>query len=524
MESHAKPLRPWQEKAHAATLERLRTDRSTLIVAATGTGKTRLATELVKSIGGRCLWLAPRYELLTQARDAIQRETSSDVGMEQAGNSAYGEGVIVGSVATLHKDARLRRYSPDYFKLIVCDEAHFSVSRTYRKIVDYFSSAKVAGYSATPDRLDKVGLHNLFQSVSYVYDIQDAIRDGVLCRVRAEHIEVAQIDIAGVGTSGDDLQISDLDAVLRSREALHGIARPTLERAGDRPTFVFTSSVGTANALVDVFNAYRPGCARAAFGDTGFDVRANHLRDHQAGAFQFFVSVGIHTYGVDAPWVSCIALARPSKSRTYVAQAIGRGTRITSGKLDLLVLDFCGNTGRHKLVTPVDILGGKFPPEVVAKAKEKLAKADGTDVLELLDVEERAEKERIKTEAKEKEEAERRFLARMSATVRYETATVDLFRHFNLDIPSVVAEANSTVQPGQVERLRRYGIPIPPDMTRTQAAAIIKKEAGRRFYGHATYKQVTTLARFGIDATQMRMKQAAAELDKLAQNGWRKAS
>jgi len=517
----AKPLRPWQVAAHAAVLKQFVTHRSTLVVACTGSGKTRLGVEVVKAIGGRCLWLAPRYELLTQAREAIQRETDLTVGMEQSGNDADGEDIVVGSVATLHRDKRLSRYSPSDFALVVCDEAHFSVSRTYRKIVDYFTGAKVLGITATPDRLDKVGLHNLFQSVAYVYDIQDAIRDGVLCRIRAEHVNVEAIDLADVGTSGDDLKIDQLDAVMRSREVLHGIVRPTLEKAGARPTFVFTTSVETANAMVEVFNAYRPGCARAAFGDTDYNVRAGYLDDHAVGAFQFFVSVGIHAYGVDAPWVSCVVLARPSKSRTYVAQAIGRGTR--AGKPDLLVLDFSGNTAHHKLVTPTDILGGRFPPELIAKVKAQLANGSA-DVMKLLDQEELAEKERVKQEAILRAEAERVRVAQFRATVRYETTVADLFGHFHIDTKSILLDNNQTIQPGQVERLRKYGIPIPPDLTRAGAAALIKKEAGRRFFGHATYKQVVTLGKFGIDATGMRMKQAGAELDRLAQNGWKRSA
>lgn len=515
-----RPLRPWQTAALAAVLGQFETKRSTLVVACTGSGKSRLGVQVAKAIKGRTLWLAPRYELLTQARDAIQAETDLTVGMEQADNHADSEDIVVASVATLHKAARLGRYSPSDFALVVCDEAHFSVSRTYRKIVDYFSGAKVIGLTATPDRLDKVGLYNLFQSVAYIYDIQDAIRDGVLCRVRAEHVNVEAIDLKDVGTSGDDFQIDQLDAVLRSREALHGVVKPVLEKAGNRPTFVFTTSVDTANALVEVFNAYRPDCARAAFGDTGFDVRADYLNAHRAGEFQFFVSVGIHTYGVDAPWVSCIVLDRPSKSRTYVAQAIGRGTRTANGKTDLLVLDFCGNTGRHKLVTPLDILGGRFPPEIVAKAKERAE--PGCDVLELLDNEERAEEERIKAELIAKADAERARVAQFRANVRHTSTVADLFGHFKLDTTSLLLAANQSVQPGQVDRLRKYGIPIPSDLTRAAATAILKKEGGRRFHGWATYKQVVLLAKYGIDASSMKNQQAKNAIDDLAQNGWRR--
>lgn len=515
-----RPLRRWQSEALDAVLTQLETKRSTLVVACTGSGKSRLGVQIAKARGGRTLWLAPRYELLTQARDAIQAETDLTVGMEQAGNDATDEDIVVGSVATLHKAKRLERYGRDDFATIVCDEAHFSVSRTYRKIVNYFTGAKVAGLTATPDRLDKIGLHNLFQSVAYVYDIQDAIRDGVLCRVRAEHVNVESIDLTDVGTSGDDLQIDQLDAVMSSRKVLHAIVRASLDKAGTRPAFVFSTSVDTAKALVEVFNAYRPGCANAAFGDTDFGVRAGYLEQHAARRFQFFVSVGIHTYGVDAPWVSCVILARPSKSRTYVAQAIGRGTR--AGKPDLLVLDFCGNTGRHKLVTPVDILGGRFPPDIVAKARDKLV--PGGDVLELLDNEERAEKERLQLERIAAAEREKARVAQFRANVQYVTSAVDLFGHFKIDMASLVIDANAAIAPGQVDRLRKYGIPIPSDLTRAGASAIIKREAGRIYMGWASYKQVTLLARYGIDATGMRRAAASAEIDRVLNNGRRVAA
>jgi len=507
-----KPLRDWQAKALPAIMKQFETHRSTLVVACTGSGKTRLGVEVVKQFKGRCLWLAPRYELLTQARDAIQSETDLTVGMEQAENDGLGEDIIVGSVATLHKDKRLHRYGRGDFALVVCDEAHFSVSRTYRKIVDYFSGAKVLGITATPDRLDKVGLHNLFQSVAAVYDIQDAIKDGVLCRIRAESVCVEAIDLSGVGSNRDDLKQDELDAVLRSYEALHAVAKATLDRAVDRPTFVFTTSVGTANALVEVFNAKRTGCANAAFGDTDYQLRAGLLEGHRRREFQFFVSVGIHTYGVDAPWVSCVVLHKPSKSRTYVAQAIGRGTR--AGKPDLLVLDMVGNTAQHKLVTPADILGGRLPPELVLKVKEKL-KTTESDVMELLDQEERAERERVRLEREAKADAERRLLAGATARVRYEVSAADLFGHFKLDVTNILLQSNEAIQPGQVERLRKYKIPIPADLTRAGAAALIKKEAGRRFYGYATYGQVTLLARHGIDATGMRLRDASAKIDEL---------
>lgn len=519
-------LRLYQADCISAVADQLKSSRSTMYVAPTGVGKSVIAAEIVRTFPSNVLVIAHRWELLSQLRQHVTKRTGELTDLEQAGNTSDGARVVVASVQTIQKAKRLEKFARDHFGLVFIDECHHAVSPGYRKVLDYFGSAKVVGCTATPDRLDKVGMHNVFESVAYQYDIQDAIRDGWLVRLRAEHVSVESVDLSGVGSSMGDLDASQLDAVMSSRKSLHAIARASLDAAGDRPAIVFATSVGNARALCDVMNgdSYRPGCAEYVYADTPHDVRTELYRRHAAGEFQFLVNVGILTEGFDGPHISCVIIGRPTKSRALMSQMIGRGLRLHPGKADCLVLDFVGNSGRHSLVGPADVLGGKFPPEVVAKAKEKLAKADGLDVLELLDIEERAEKERIKQERIEADAAERRLLARMSAGVRYETTTVDLFRHFKLDTSSIVVDANSTIQPGQVDRLRKYGIPIPTGMTRAEAAAIIKKEAGRRFYGHATYKQVTTLAKFGIDATQMRMKQAAAELDKLAQNGWRKAS
>ncbi len=496
-----------------------------MYVLPTAAGKSVVAAELVGSFPGNVLVIAHRWELLAQLRRHVTKRTGEYTDLEQAENTSEGARVVVASVQTIQKQKRFEKFRLDHFGLIFIDECHHAVSRGYRRVLEYFSSAKVVGCTATPDRLDKVGMFNAFESCAYAYDIQDAIHDGWLARLRAEHVAVESVDLSNVGVLAGDLAQDQLDAVMSSRKSLHAIATASLRSAGSRPSIIFATSVGNAKALCEVLNSesYRPGCAEYVYADTPHDERTDIYARHERREFQFLVNVGILTEGYDAPYVSCVIIGRPTKSRALMSQMVGRGFRLFPGKTDCLVLDFVGNAGHHRLVGPADVLAGKYPPEVITKAKEKLLERPG-DVLELLDQEERTEKERVKKEAAEKAEAERRLLARMTANVRYETTTVDLFSHFKIDESSILLDTQSTIQPGQVDRLRKYGIPIPADMTKQQASIIIKKEAGRRFYGYATYKQVVTLGKFGIDATGMRMATAKAELDKLAANGWQKAA
>lgn len=504
-----KTLRPYQLDAHTAIERSLSSSRSTLVVMPTGTGKTVTIGSYAVKRDVRTLWLAHRFELLTQARDYLMDATGEPVGMEQADSEATDERLIVASVQSMCRQSRLKRYAVDHFGLIVVDEAHHVTGSSYGKILDHFSSAQVIGCTATPDRLDKVRLGLRFDSVAYKMELADAIRDGWLCRILAEHVNVKSIDLSMVGIQADDFDPNDLDEVMRSREAIHGVVKPCLEKCGDRPTFVFTTSVANADIMTEVFNAYRPGCARTANGETDFAVRADLLVQHSKGAFQFFVSVGIHTEGVDAPWVSCVALGRPSKSRALVTQMVGRGTRLCEGKSNLLVLDFSGNLGRHRLVTIADILGGKPRNAAVARIREQ---RDGSDVLELIDNDERAERERLRADRLIRDQIDAERAALLRAHVRYECVTADLFGTYRINPESYLESLSNSPDAGQLARFKKYGIPVPIDLTKSAAKAILAKEGQRRHFGWSTFGQTQFLRRYNIDGHSMRYHQASSKI------------
>lgn len=506
-------LRPYQEAAIAAVKEKLEAHRSTVLVMPTGTGKTATFTAIVKNWPGRALVLAHRDELLQQAQKRIEADTGRPVDLEQAGfhASTLYQHTVVGSVQSM-RGPRLARWKPDAFSLIVVDECHHAAARSYRKILEHFAPAKVLGVTATPDRGDGIALGGVFDSVAYEYAIEDAINDGYLCGVKVRTVHVAGLRLAAVKTTAGDLNQGELDDVMRTEENLHAVAKPTMELAGERRTIVFTTSVDAAHRMAEVFNRYRAGSARAVDGETPRDERRALLADHQRGAFQYLVNVGIATEGYDDPAVSCIAMGRPTKSRALYAQMAGRGLRIAEGKADCLILDFAGNAGKHTLVSAHDILAGKYPDEVVKRAKKNAEAAGEADVRASLTEAE----QQLRDEARERLIAER---AKVRAeSVDYTTEEVDPFGVLDAYRPPIALRYDPPT-PWHREFCRKRGIPLPK--TRVEANSLVQAAMERDRRGLCTYRQAQVLRRYGYRTDSMTSTAATTLLREIAANGGR---
>ena len=419
--------RPYQAQAIQNVHEAWTIYQSTLLVLATGAGKTYTAGEILRSRvpEGRALWVAHRRELIRQAKEALEA-AGLQCDTEMAGEWArlrdmWGTSQCVVASKDSLKGARLDRFDPDAFSTIVIDEAHHSTAKAYRNIVARFPKAKVLGLTATPDRADGVGLDNVFASVAFEYGIRDAIVDGYLSPIVQKRVECSDIDVSDVKTEKGDLAATDLARIMNVDAVLHQIACPLVREAGDRSTICFTASVEAAHRLVDIMAGYTQARCAAIDGTTPQELRERYLTAFARGDLQFLFNCAVLTEGFDAPRTSCIAMARPTKSRALYAQCIGRGTRLAPGKVDCLVLDFVGNSGRHKLVNALDVLAGKPIPDDVRKDAEEQA-AKGMPSEEAL---RKAEQEAIARA--ERAEQERLRKARAKADVAHRAHLVDPF-------------------------------------------------------------------------------------------------
>jgi superfamily II DNA or RNA helicase len=227
---------------------------------------------------------------------------------------------------------------------------------------------------------------------------------------------------------------------------LHAVVAPTIEEADGRPTLVFAVTKEHARRLAEVFNRYPGVTAEYVVAETDRDDRSVAVRDFQSGRLQVLVGVGCFLEGFDAPACAVVCMARPTLSELIYTQAIGRGTRPLPGIVDGLdmaearrdaigasdkpwvtVLDFVGNSGRHRLVSAVDVLGGEAAPEDIAAAAEDLREhGDAEEVQAVIDRAIHNRELREMREAERREQAQARR-ARLRATAQYRAREVDPF-------------------------------------------------------------------------------------------------
>lgn len=162
-------LRPYQKDSVNAVFNEWQNHKSTLVIQATGTGKTIVFSEITKRLreqNKRVLILAHRSELLEQTQNKLALFNVNSV-LEKAENHADigNDNVVVASIQSISRDDRLNNYPKDYFDAIIIDEAHHSASDTYLKVINYFSNAKLLGVTATPNRADVRNISDINSSL-----------------------------------------------------------------------------------------------------------------------------------------------------------------------------------------------------------------------------------------------------------------------------------------------------------------------------------------------------------------------
>lgn len=511
-------LRPYQQQAR----DRIHAEwdaghTRTLLGLPTGTGKTivfaSVAADQVRA-GDRVLILAHRGELLEQAADKLQRSTGLVSAVEKAESTCLDSWfrVVVGSVQTLQRTARLERFPQDYFGTIIIDEAHHAITDGYRRILDYFSGAKVLGVTATPDRGDMRNLGEVFDSLAFEYKLTDAIKEGYLCKIMAQTIPL-QLDITSVTMSGGDYAVGDLGTALDPY--LEQIAAEMARRCKSRKTVVFLPLIKTSQKFRDLLNTYG---FRAAEVNGQSEDRREVLADFDAGKYNVLCNSMLLTEGWDCPSVDCVVVLRPTKVRSLYSQMVGRGTRLSPGKTDLLLLDFLWMTDKHELCRPADLVCEDRT--VARQMTEHLAETGCPE-----DIEEAAAQasedvvaQREEALAKQLEE-QRRKKAKLVDPLQYEMSiqAEDLAGY----VPAFGWEAGPPSEQ-QTAALEKLG--ILPDAVESagKAALLLDRLNKRRDEGLTTPKQIRCLEKYGFQHVGTWSFEAARHMiDRIAAQGWR---
>ncbi len=390
-----KVLRYFQDNAVNAVFENLdKGFSSQLCCVATGGGKTLIATRIAERFK-RTLFLCHREELIEQAAIAFLREKFDSgfiaqwvepvgfinyirqngvlnykgvkVGLIKADLFEIDADVIIGSVQTVTK--HLGKIDPDYFNVVIVDECHNFLSKSYHACAIYWTPQLLLGITATDKRGDNLPLTNLFEQKVFEYGIKDGIKDGFLVELDAVKIKT-NCSLDKVRTTAGELNAKDLSNEINTLARNFLVAESYLKYASGRKFIAFACDIQHAIDLCDAFIQKGINCTVISSDEELTGDRSQKVKDFKAGLYEGIINVNILTEGADFPFVSCIINASPTTSWTRFMQRIGRGTRVLSGvidglltiterwaaikksdKKDCIILDITDNTSRHNIVT-----------------------------------------------------------------------------------------------------------------------------------------------------------------------------
>jgi DNA repair protein RadD len=362
-------LRPYQIDVTAEFERHVeRGDRSILLVAPTGSGKTVIASAIIAGFDRRALVIAHRREIVNQTSDKLAARGVAH-GIIQSGDEKKLRpmaAVQVASIQTLHARAiRSSTMLMPLADLLIIDEAHHACAMTYQKVIDAYPNAIILGLTATPCRGDGRGLGGIFKTMIECPQVPDLIEQGYL--VKARVYAPVDPDLRGVGTQAGDYVESQL-AERMDRDQLVGDIVTHWHKYGDRRrTVAFACSVGHSVHIRDEF--IKAGVrAEHLDGSTPKDEREAILVRLASGDTEVVANCMVLTEGFDCPDIGCIILARPTKKMGLFRQMIGRGLRPADGKSDAVILDHSGAVFRHGL--PEDRVAWTLDPDLRATARE----------------------------------------------------------------------------------------------------------------------------------------------------------
>ncbi len=313
-----------------------------ILYSPTGSGKTLMGLEIIKGAlakGKRCLFAANRIGLVHQASEVFTRAGILH-GIVQGNNTRdLHHNVLIASIQSLNS----RGYPP--VDLIIIDEAHGCAgSKEYKDLLEVYNGVKTVGLTATPFSRGlgkQYEWGTLFEDLVVASTIPDLIRQGHL------------VDVDIYAPSTPDLsKVSIVAGDYNERELGEAVDKPTLvgdivahwkRLAQDKPTVCFATNIPHSKHIVESFRA---AGVKAEHIDcyTPEDERHAILKRVDAGETRVISNVAILAEGWDQPSVSCMILARPTKSLIRYIQMAGRILRPYPGKAKGLVLDHSGSS------------------------------------------------------------------------------------------------------------------------------------------------------------------------------------
>ena len=335
--------------------------RSVMVQMPTGTGKTVLMAEVIRRSltptlspkgEGRTengiLIVAHRRELLDQIRGTV-----GYFGIDMKKNHIMVESIQKLSRELGHTDSteNTESFSDTNYtnfepSLVIIDEAHHALARTYRMLWKRWPRAKFLGLTATPCRLNNDGFLDLFQKLIQSHSIQEFIKMGWLSDfdyVTAEPDNPILKQVAGLKKRGvdGDYQTKEMALVMDCEESIENLYQAYKKFVFGKKGIVYAIDRNHARHITEYYQKQRVNCCWIE-AKTPTAERDRLVQEYRDGLIDVVVNVDILSEGADFPEVEFIQLARPTLSLSKYLQQVGRGMRIAEGKDKVVILDHVG--------------------------------------------------------------------------------------------------------------------------------------------------------------------------------------
>lgn len=334
----------YQEDMKERIEKALRLHRSVMAQMPTGTGKTYLLTAAIDSFvednPNTKVWIvAHRKELVSQIEETIKKFYSY--------SSSKNKSLLV-SVKAMSIQWLARHYNEieEEPGMIVIDEAHHALAKTYKEMWERFPKAKFLGLTATPCRLNGKGFTDLFDVLVQSWNIPEFISKGRLATydfvsIKSDGVTQRLIDSLQKRGADGDYQNKEMDMLLNKRPSIERLYQSFEEYGKDRKGIVYAINISHAKKIMELYQEH--GIKAVAIDSkTPAMERQADIEAFKKGDIQVLVNVDIFSEGFDCPDVEFVQLARPTLSLAKYLQMVGRGLRVAKGKKNCVIIDNVG--------------------------------------------------------------------------------------------------------------------------------------------------------------------------------------
>ena len=334
----------YQEDMKERIEKALRLHRSVMAQMPTGTGKTYLLTAVIDSFVSNNpmekVWIvAHRRELVSQIDETVRKFHSY---------SASNTSTLLSSVKAVSIQWLSKHYDEieEEPGMIVIDEAHHALAKTYKEMWERFPKAKFLGLTATPCRLNGKGFTDLFDVLVQSWDVPEFISKGRLATydfvsIKSDGVTQRLIDSLQKRGADGDYQNKEMDMLLNKKPSIERLYRSLEEFGKDRKGIVYAINISHAQKITKLYQEHGVK-AIAIDSKTPATERQQDIEAFKKGDIQVLVNVDIFSEGFDCPDVEFVQLARPTLSLAKYLQMVGRGLRVAKGKKNCVIIDNVG--------------------------------------------------------------------------------------------------------------------------------------------------------------------------------------